>query len=710
MAPLLAPLAALPGLRPGIGGLIARAAGGSRVIDLLFHLPDNTIDRRYRPTLDAAEPGRIATLRVTVQRVQRPERPRQPWRVQAGDGSGSLELVFFSPHQAKQLAVGQGLTVSGLLDSFNNRLTMPHPDHLLPDRADGSPGFVPTMEAVWPLTAGLSGRMLARAIRAALDRVPALPEWLDPELVRREGWPSFGLALRHLHLPHEAARDDGAGGGDAAGSLQAFTATQSAARARLACDELLAEQVATAQARSAARARPGRSLRGDGRLRAEALARFGHVPTDPQRRVLAEIDDDLARPNRMLRLLQGDVGAGKTLVALLAMLRAAEAGAQGCLMAPTEILARQHHHTLSRLSPVPVALLTGSIKGQARRIALRQIGLGEAPLAVGTHALFQDGVSFRDLGLAVIDEQHRFGVEQRLMLGDKGQATDVLVMTATPIPRTVLLTQYGEMQVSRLDGKPAGRKPIRTTLHGLGAESEVLDAVRRALGQGAQLFWVCPLVEESELLDLAAAQARFESLSLLFPGLVGLAHGRQDTVQRQEALAAFAAGRTRILVATTVIEVGVDIPTATIMVIEHAERFGLAQLHQLRGRVGRSTAASFCLLLHDDALGGTARRRLSLLRDTEDGFLIADEDFRMRGGGELMGRRQSGEPRYRLAGAIAAASAAPGGLDRLVRRAWQDAERLLQRDTTLGSTRGKAVQLLLLLLDRADAARILASG
>ncbi len=707
---MLAPLATLPGLRPGIGGLIARAAGGSRVIDLLFHLPDGTIDRRYRPTLGAAEPGRIATLRVTVQRVQRPERPRQPWRVQAGDASGSLDLVFFSPHQAKQLAPGQGLTVSGLLDEFNNRLTMPHPDHLLPDRPDGSPGFVPTMEAVWPLTAGLSGRMLARAIRAALDRVPALPEWLDPELVRREGWPGFGLALRQLHLPHEVARGDGTGGGDAAGDIQAFNAAQSAARARLACDELLAEQVATAQARSAARARPGRSLRGDGQLRAEALARFGHTPTDPQRRVLAEIDDDLARPNRMLRLLQGDVGAGKTLVALLAMLRAAEAGAQSCLMAPTEILARQHHHTLSRLSPVPVALLTGSIKGQARRIALRQIGLGEAPLAVGTHALFQDGVAFRDLGLAVIDEQHRFGVEQRLLLGDKGQATDVLVMTATPIPRTVLLTQYGEMQVSRLDGKPAGRKPIRTTLHGLGAESEVLDAVRRALGQGAQLFWVCPLVEESELLDLAAAQARFESLSLLFPGVVGLAHGRQDTMQRQEALGAFAAGRTRILVATTVIEVGVDIPTATIMVIEHAERFGLAQLHQLRGRVGRSTAASFCLLLHDDALGSTARRRLSLLRDTEDGFLIADEDYRMRGGGELMGRRQSGEPRYRLPGAIAAASTAPGGLDRLVRRAWQDAERLLQRDTTLASARGKAVQLLLLLLDRADAARILASG
>ena len=675
------------------------------MIDLLLHLPESTIDRRYRPSLAAAETGRIATLRVTVQRVGRPERPRQPWRVEAGDGTGNLELVFFSPHQARQLAPGQGLTVSGQLDSFNGRLCMPHPDHLVADRADGSPGFVPAMEAVWPLTAGLSGRVLGRAMRAALDRMPELPEWLDPELVRREGWPSFGEALRRLHLPHEAAAGEPSSASDAS-----LAAAASVARARLACDELLAEQVAIAQARSAARDRPGRSLQGDNRLRDEALARFGHPPTAAQRRVLAEIDDDLARPNRMLRLLQGDVGAGKTLVALLAMLRAAEAGAQACLMAPTEILARQHHATLGRLSPVPVTLLTGSVKGPARRIALRQIGLGEAPLAVGTHALFQDGVTFRDLGLAVIDEQHRFGVEQRLSLGDKGRSTDVLVMTATPIPRTVLLTQYGEMQVSRLDGKPAGRKPIRTTLHGLQAEAEVLDAVRRALGQGAQLFWVCPLVEESELLDLAAALARYEELSRHFPGLVGLAHGRQETGERQEALAAFAGGRTRILVATTVIEVGVDIPAATIMVIEHAERFGLAQLHQLRGRVGRSDLLSYCLLLHDDALGATARRRLSLLRDTEDGFLIADEDYRMRGGGELMGRRQSGEPRYRLAGAIAAASAAPGGLDRLVRRAWQDAERLLQRDTTLASTRGEAVRLLLLLLDRANAARILASG
>ena len=684
LAPLLAPLTDLPGVGPGIAGLIARAVGGTRVIDLLFHLPESTIDRRYRPTLGAAEPGRIVTLPVTVRRIEQPGRPRQPWRVQVSDDTGSAELVFFSPHQARQLAPGQGLMVSGLLEAYGNRLTMPHPDHLVPLGADGSGPAIPPIEAVWPLTAGLSGRLLGRAMRAALARLPALPEWLDPELVRRERWPGFADALRCLHLP----------AGD--------PAADAAARARLACDELLADQVAIGQARLLARNRPGRALAGDGRLRAEALARFGHGPTPAQHRALAEIDADLARPARMLRLLQGDVGAGKTLVALLAMLRAAEAGAQACLMAPTEILARQHHVTLSRLSPVPVALLTGSVKGAARRSTRRALESGDSPLAVGTHALFQDGVVFRDLALAVIDEQHRFGVEQRLLLGDKGPRTDVLVMTATPIPRTVLLTQYGEMQVSRLDGKPAGRQPIRTTLHGLGAEAEVLAAIARALGAGAQVFWVCPLVEESELLDLAAAEARHQSLSQHFPGLVGLAHGRQDPDLRQASLGEFAAGRTQILVATTVIEVGVDIPTATIMVIEHAERFGLAQLHQLRGRVGRGSAASYCLLLHDDALGVTARRRLALLRDTEDGFLIADEDYRIRGGGELMGRRQSGLPGFRLVQSV--------DLDRLLRRAWQDAERLLQRDPALESPRGQAMRVLLAVFGRTEAARTLASG
>jgi ATP-dependent DNA helicase RecG len=680
-------LSSLPGVGPALTPLLAKAVGGSRVLDLLFHLPENVLDRSYRPSLAEAEAGRLATLAGTVQRIEPPSRPRQPWRVLLADEGTVLELAFFSAYQPRRLAPGQRIAVSGLLDGYRGRLTMAHPDYLVPaDALDG----IPHVEPVWPLTAGLTNRTMAKVMRGALARLPELPEWLDPALLRREAWPGFAEALHQVHAP-TAGLDDAA-------RRRAFT--------RLALDELLADQLAIGQLKRANRTRPGRALHGTGQLRQVALERFGFPPTDAQVRALREIDADLAAPHRMLRLLQGDVGAGKTLVALLAMLRAAEAGTQACLMAPTEILARQHHQTLGRLSPVPVALLTGSVKGTSRRNTLEQLRSGTVPLAVGTHALFQEGVAFRDLGLAVIDEQHRFGVEQRLLLGDKGASTDVLVMTATPIPRTVLLCQWGEMQVSRLDGKPAGRKPIRTTLHKLGAEAEVLAGIRRALDHGARVFWVCPLVAESEVMDVAAAEARFAALSEHFPGLVGLAHGRQEIGVREAALADFAAGQTRILVATTVIEVGVDVPAATVMVIEHAERFGLAQLHQLRGRVGRGSDASFCLLLHDDALGQTARRRLSLLRDTEDGFRIAEEDYRIRGGGELMGKRQSGLPGFRLARTLGEGPE----FDRMVRIAWQDAERLLEADPGLDGPRGTAARRLLCLLGREDGVRRLGSG
>ncbi len=691
LAPLRMPIAALPSLNPALARLLVRAVGGPTLLDLLFHLPEGLIDRRYRPRLAEAKPGRIATLAVTIQRIERPLRPRQPWRVLVEDGSGAADLIFFSPHQARGLTPGTELLVSGRLEQYGDRLTMAHPDHLLP-RARAAE--LPLLEASWPLTAGLQPRVVARCMRAALERLPDLPEWLEPSVVAREGWPGFAQALRLIHFPGDSLADS-----DPSHLAKALDG----ARERLGCDELLAGQVAMGRARRRSRERPGRSLAGDDTLRHQALATFGHQPTPAQRHVLAEIDADLAAPTRMLRLLQGDVGAGKTLVALLAMLRAAECGLQSALMVPTEILARQHHATLSRLSPVPVALLTGSVKGRARKQALDELASGRVKLAVGTHALFQHGVAFADLALAVIDEQHRFGVEQRLMLGDKGDRTDILVMTATPIPRTLLLTQWGEMQVSRLDGKPPGRKPIRTSLHAIGATEEVCAGIARALAGGAQAFWVCPLVSESELLDVAAAEARHAALAERF-GLVnvGLAHGRQEVAAREAALADFAFGRTRILVATTVIEVGVDVPAATIMVIEHAERFGLAQLHQLRGRVGRGGEVSFCLLLHDDALTANARQRLSLLRETEDGFLIADEDHRLRGGGDLMGRRQSGLPGFRLA--------AGPRFDELLRLAWQDSEMLLDRDVALGSARGQAVTVLLDLFGRADTFRTLHSG
>ncbi|MBB2178282.1 ATP-dependent DNA helicase RecG [Gluconacetobacter tumulicola] len=688
LGPLLAPLATLPGVGTATAKLLARATGGTRVADLLFHLPESVIDRRYRPLIRDAIPGRICTVHGRVQRVDAPARGRrQPWRVRLSDGSGTIDLAFFSPYQARQMTVGSEVAVSGMLDEFGDRLSIANPDHIVPD---GDIGRIPMLDPVWPLTAGLFPRHIRNALRHAFLRFPALPEWLDPTLVSRRHWPDFETALRQLHCPDEfpeLLKDD------------AYAAASERARLRLACDELLAEQVAMAEARRRNRNRPGRAVVPTGALRTTALERFSHTPTGAQTRALREIDADLASPNPMLRLVQGDVGAGKTLVALQAMLGAVEAGHQAVLMAPTEILARQHLATFTRLAPVPVAFLSGSVKGRARRDVLEAIATGRAPLVVGTHALFQDKVVFADLALAVIDEQHRFGVEQRLLLGEKGYLTDILVMTATPIPRTLLLTQWGEMQVSRLDEKPAGRLPVRTSLHAMASLGDLLDGIGRAIAGGARVFWVCPLVSESEALDIAAAEARFAVLAERFGPVVGLAHGQQDIAVREAAIADFAAGRTQILVATTVIEVGVDIPAATVMVIEHAERFGLAQLHQLRGRVGRGGAESFCLLLHDDALGKTARRRLALLRDTEDGFLIADEDFRLRGGGDLTGRRQSGLPDLRLA--------TGARLDLLVTIAAQDAQRIIEGSA---EARRGAIALAVELFDRHDAARTLRSG
>ena len=668
----------LRGIGPALAGKIARVAGGSRVIDLLFHLPDGYLDRGNLPLLAEAQAGEVATLLVEVTGVEEGTPPR-PWRVTVRDRSGFGELAFFGRRPPALCRKGAKLAVSGRVEMFNGRVQLRSPERVVPlERAEELAG----LEPVWPLTAGLFAGQVRLAMEQALARAPALPEWHDGPLLRREGWPGFREALLAVQAPRSAPGE--------------------APRARLAYDELLAHQLAIGWARTRERRRPGRPVRGDGRLRAEALLRFGHAFTPAQARALAEIDADLAAPRRMLRLLQGDVGSGKTVVALMAMLSAAECGRQAALMAPTEVLAKQHHRTISALSPEQIVLLTGSVKGVERREALAGIADGRIKLIVGTHALFQEAVQYHDLALAVIDEQHRFGVEQRLQLGAKGERTDVLVMTATPIPRTLLLTQWGEMEVSRLVGKPGGRRPIRTTIHSLATLADVLDGMERALLGGEQVYWVCPLVAESELVDLAAAEARFAVLQARFPGRVGLAHGRQEAPARDAALADFAAGRTRLLVATTVVEVGVDVTEATVMVIEHAERFGLAQLHQLRGRVGRGRAQSYCLLLHEDGLTDSMRRRLALLRDTEDGFLIADEDFRLRGGGDALGKRQSGLPGYRLAD--------PERHERLLEIAHRDAAALLARDPLLGSERGQAVRLLMGLFERNEAVQTLGAG
>ena len=682
LAPLLAPVSDLRGVGPATAEKLGRLTGGARVRDLLFHLPDSFIDRRGRATLRDTTAGQVVTWQVEVAGHEPAAKASHPHRVRVTDGTAFAEVAIWDKHRLAPLMRarnGAPYLVNGRVEAFGSRLSMRDPAYAV---APEDEALIPPVDPVWPMTARLSMRELRVAMRAAAGRVADLPEWQDPALLRRERWPSFRDALLGLQCPAEPPAPQ--------------------LRARLGYDEMLAHQLAMAWMKAREKRRPGRPLRATGQMRGEALRRFGFAPTASQATSLAEIDGDMAAPRRMLRLLQGDVGSGKTLVALLAMLGAVEAGTQAALMAPTEVLAKQHLRTLARLAPCPVGLLTGSVTGAARRNLLLQLGNGRLPIVVGTHALFQEAVEFKDLGLAVIDEQHRFGVEQRLLLGGKGERTDLLVMTATPIPRTLLLTQWGEMEVSRLTEKPAGRQPIRTTLHSLGTLDSVVEGIGRALDRGEQVYWVCPMVSESLLTDLAAAEARFADLRARFGARVGLAHGQQEGAVRDAALAAFAAGRTGLLVATTVIEVGVDVPGASVMVVEHADRFGLAQLHQLRGRVGRGAAQSYCLLLHEDGLTETGRRRMTLLRDTEDGFTIADEDFRLRGGGDLLGKRQSGLPGFRLSD--------PDAQDGMLRMANQDAAVLLDRDPKLESERGQAARLLLRLFDRRAALETLGAG
>ena len=675
--PLEAPLSALRGVGPTTAARLEQAIGGRRVLDLLLHLPERFAERLHIDGPQDAPPDCEVVLPVVAEghRAVRSSKGARYVEVR----TARVTLRFMQAHLPwieSRLPRGEPRFVAGRLRPEGEGWSMMSPA-VARDAAD-----LPERQAIYPMTEGLRPHHIAAALAGALALLPELEEWADPPLVRRENWPGFAAALRAVHA------------GPAPG-----------ARARIAYDEQLAGQVAMALARRRARAQPGRALLGDGRRRATALALFGHAPTVSQADALAEIDADLAAPARMLRLLQGDVGSGKTLVALLAMLRAVEAGTQAALMVPTELLARQHLRTLTRLcAPARVALLSGSVKPAERRRVLAGLADGGIDIAIGTHALFQDGVTFRDLGLAVVDEQHRFGVQQRLTLAGKGAATDLLVMTATPIPRTLLLTHWGEMAVSRITGKPAGRQPIATSVHGLANLEEVIAACGRALAGGARIYWVCPHVAESETMEVAAAETRFAELRERFGEGVALAHGRLDVAVREAALARFAAGEARLLVATTVIEVGVDVPEATVMVIEHAERFGLAQLHQLRGRVGRGAARSYCMLLYEESAGRLARDRLSILRDTEDGFVIADEDFRLRGAGEALGTRQSGHEMARLPLEDGQAQA------RLVQLARDDAELLLHRDPGLASERGAAVRLLLRLFGREDAALLLGAG
>ena len=689
--PLFADLPTLPGVGATLAKTLARLTGGGRLLDLLWHLPSGLIDRTATPSIVAARPHAMATLAVRVIEHAPPRSRRQPWRVQCGDATGEITLVFFNARSdwlMKLLPPGETRVVSGVVEAYGEMLQMVHPDYVVPqDEADE--GGLPAIEPVYPMTTGLAPKLLLKAIRGALERVPELDEWLDPALKSRRRWPGWREALATAHAPGSTA------------DLE----PHASARQRLAYDELLANQLALAVVRRRQRRQPGRVIKVTGALAERVLQQLPFTLTAAQRLALAEILGDMAQPSRMLRLLQGDVGSGKTVVALLAMLHAIEAGAQAALMAPTELLARQHLATIAPLAEaagVRAALLTGREKESARRATLAGLAAGEIGIAIGTHALVQEGVAFRDLALAVIDEQHRFGVEQRLALAAKGGCSDVLVMSATPIPRTLTLTAYGDLDVSRLAEKPPGRQRVDTRVLPVDRLDEVTAALGRMLSAGAKAYWVCPLVEDSEALDVAAAEERHAALARLFPGRVGLVHGRMKTADREVVMRSFRDGPPSVLVATTVIEVGVDVPAATVMVVEHAERFGLAQLHQLRGRVGRSTAAATCILLYAPPVTETARARLTVLRETDDGFRIAEEDLKLRGAGDLLGVKQSGLPAFRLADLAVHGE--------LLACAADDARLILERDPELTGERGRALRTLLYLFERDAAIRTLRAG
>jgi ATP-dependent DNA helicase RecG len=687
--PLFADLETIDGIGPKSAKAFA-ALNVARPKDLLFLLPHSGIDRARKSSVRDIIPPAVVTVEVEVGAHFPPRSKGRPTRVMVRDAALEFQLVFFharGDYLAKLLPTGQRRLVSGRVELFDGVAQMVHPDHVLrPEEYAELPAFEP----VYPLTAGITQKLVLKSVAAALTRAPSLPEWIDGPLKAREGWPDWQAAVTAAHTP----------------TTNADFAPTAPARARLAYDELFAHQLTLALARATLRRAKGVSTPGTGALQKQVLQGLPYAPTGAQTRAIAEIQADMANPLRMNRLLQGDVGSGKTLVAFMALLTAVESGGQGVMMAPTEILARQHFDGLAPLATaagIRLDILTGRDKGADRAAKMAALADGRLHILVGTHAVFQKDVHFHDLRLAIVDEQHRFGVAQRMELGAKGQAVDVLVMTATPIPRSLALASYGDMDVSVLDEKPPGRKPIRTALVSTDRMDEVVARLAKGVAEGRQAYWVCPLVEDSEVLDYASAEARFQHLrAALGDGVVGMVHGQMPIPEKDAAMARFVAGDTKVLVATTVIEVGVNVPNASITVIERAETFGLAQLHQLRGRVGRGAADSTCLLMYQAPLGEAGTRRLKVLRDTEDGFAISEEDLAMRGAGDLIGTAQSGLPRFRVADLERQAA--------LMAVAQSDARRLLADDPTLDSPRGKAARLLLWLLDQDRAIRLISVG
>ena len=689
--PLFASLTSLPGIGSRLSAIMEKRIG-TTVIELLRHAPASLIDRRARPAIPDIIAGQMVTIEaVTISQDITPRHIQRPSRVVMENETGQITLVFFraDPDYLKRvLPVGERRIISGIADMFQGQVQISHPDYII---SLAQSDEMPLLEPIYPLTAGLKAKTLRKAIQASLPKIPDLPEWSDPHFIAQHSWPDFKSAMLSLHAPQSLDHLD----------------PHHSARSRLAFDELLANQLALALIRQESTVQgDGQTQAGDGSLREALIKSLPFSLTNSQETVLDEIYSDQAQPARMMRLVQGDVGSGKTLVALLAMLNVVETGQQAALLAPTEILARQHFTTLAKLAEplgIHCALLTGGAKTMAKKAVMAEIASGQAQIIIGTHALLTDDVNFDQLGLAVVDEQHRFGVRQRLLLSEKGKNCDVLVMTATPIPRTLAMTAYGDLKSSIIADKPAGRKPIDTALISLDRIAEIIEKLKGKLAPDQRAYWICPLVEDSDKSDIMAAENRFAQLAKLLPSANPmLVHGRMKAEEKEAAMSAFQSGASQLLVATTVIEVGVDVPEASIIIIEHAERFGLAQLHQLRGRVGRGHAQSACLLAYQGPLSETAKARLTIMRDSNDGFRLAEEDLRLRGPGEILGQRQSGMPEFALVDL-----AAHGDLIAIARKM---ADAIIAKDKELATPQSAPYRLLLSLFEKDNAVKFLNSG
>lgn len=686
--PLFASIESLKGVGAKYSKLINKLCG-EKIIDILFHLPINIVDRTYNEPLINAKDGKIWTGVVTITEHIPPQTKKHPYRIYCTDGTAELVLVFFKVYAdsiEKNYPLGGKRAISGKLEYFNGMWQMSHPDYSV--SAEMLPQIM-RLEPVYPLTAGVTNKMVCCLVENGLKNVPALPEWLSSDSLGDLEYIDFKSALNRVHHPKNPAD----------------LLPSSTARRRLAYDEILSNQLALALIRQKVREKNGRSFIGTGELYKKAIENLPFKLTSAQEKALEEIAKDQNSSHKMLRLLQGDVGSGKTVVAFLSMLKVIEEGAQAALMAPTEILAKQHYETISSLSKnlgITIGLLTGKLKAKEKKEIYEKLQSGEINILIGTHALFTEGVTFKDLGYAVIDEQHRFGVNQRLSLSSKGTMSDVLVMTATPIPRSLLLTAYGDMDYTKIGELPAGRKPCVTAVINVQKMPDIIAALQRKLAEGGRAYWVCPLVEESEKSDLAAATERSEMLKQYFGDVVGLVHGKMKEAEKDAVMEQFKKGEKKLLVATTVIEVGVNVPEATVMIIEHAERFGLSQLHQLRGRIKRGYEAGTCVLLYSYPISSVARERLNIMKQTEDGFYIAEKDLELRGGGEILGTRQSGFTQFKLADMSVHQD--------LLIKARDDVHNILKQDKSLTTPRGQALRILLYLFEQNEAVKTYLAG